>query len=90
MLLLDTDTDTELFPGFDTPPLASLNDFGPGLEVIGGAWSCCTRLEARLEDGVLTEDVVVVPNPPSLSSTVFKLFLLTVCIPWAGGFAPLI
>ena len=39
MLLLDTDTETELFPGFDidTPALESLNDYGPGLEVIGGA-----------------------------------------------------
>ena len=80
-------------PGADLADLAeSLKDFCCGLEVMGGACSCCTRLEARLaaEAELLLEVVALmgaeeVPRPPSLSSTVFRLFLLTVCIPCAGA-----
>ena len=57
----------------DTDPL----DFPPGLEVMGGAWSCWTRLE-----------VVAVVRPPSRSSTVLRDFLFTVWIP--PGLEPLI
>ena len=71
----------------------SLNDFCCGREVMGGACSCWTRLDARLaaEAALLTdeaEDLMGaedVPRPPSLSSTVLRLFLLTVCIPCAGA-----
>ena len=58
----------------------------PGLEeLIGGAWSCWTRLEARLLLEVL---LVVEVRPPSLSSTVLRDFLFTVWIP--PGLEPLI
>ena len=58
---------------------------------MGGACSCWTRLEARLaaeaaellevtaEAGLMGAEEV--PRPPSLSRTVLRLFLLTVCIP---------
>ena len=64
---------------------AELFDFGPGLELIGGAWSCWTRLEARLLLEVL---VVAEVRPPSRSRTVLRDFLLTVWIP--PGLEPLI
>ena len=60
-------------------------DFGPGLELMGGAWSCWTRLEARL---LLEVFVVVAVRPPSRSRTVLRDFLFTVWIP--PGLAPLI
>ena len=61
-------------------------DFGPGLELIGGAWSCWTRLEARLLLEVLE---VAEVRPPSRSRTVLRDFLFTVWIP-EGLFAELL
>ena len=59
-------------------------DFGPGLELMGGAWSCWTRLEDRLLEVLLVAE----GRPPSLSRTVFRDFLFTVWIP--PGLEPLI
>ena len=55
-----------------------------GLELMGGACSCWTRLEARLLEVLVLELV----RPPNLSRTVLRDFLLTVWIP--PGLEPLI
>ena len=57
-----------------------LGEVMPGLAMIGGAWSCWAKAEA-VEAGKPEVDELEPFKPLSLSSTVLRLFLLTLWIP---------